>query len=287
MLSIIIPCLNEGPSVRETVSNIRNTVNTDDYEIIVVDGGGTDLNSLDDPNHVRILRTPPDGVAGARNVGASSALGEILLFLDAHSKLLDGWDSKIISDVQNHQLDLLAPSIGHFDDLDKRGFGYQFRDPSLGIQWIYSFQSRIHEIPFASGCCMAIKKDTFFSLGQFDYGMKGWGAEDTEFCLRTWLFKSRVICDPTLVVGHRFRSSHPYKVDWIEFLANILRLVFSHFSAKRVGRYITANSSTPYFNEALCKAICEGLLERRSELFALRKLSDDWFFRRFPMDGFE
>ena len=40
-LSIIIPCLNEESSVEKMVFNINQTIQLDNYEIIIVNSGGT------------------------------------------------------------------------------------------------------------------------------------------------------------------------------------------------------------------------------------------------------
>jgi glycosyltransferase involved in cell wall biosynthesis len=47
-LSIIIPSLNKGDSILTMVSNILDTINLDNYEIIIVNSGGTEKSAIKD-----------------------------------------------------------------------------------------------------------------------------------------------------------------------------------------------------------------------------------------------
>lgn len=88
MISVIIPAYNEEKYIEETINSIRNQ-DFDDYELIVVCDGCSD-------NTLEIVKGKADkvfvvkkrkGPAYARNVGARRSKGDILLFLDADTKL--------------------------------------------------------------------------------------------------------------------------------------------------------------------------------------------------------
>ncbi|HEV7588071.1 MAG TPA: TIGR04283 family arsenosugar biosynthesis glycosyltransferase [Longimicrobium sp.] len=85
-LSVIIPTLNEGEAIGETLAALQ-PLRARGCEVIVADGGSAD-------NTVSLARPMADGVvvsepgrALQQNVGASVASGEILLFLHADTRL--------------------------------------------------------------------------------------------------------------------------------------------------------------------------------------------------------
>lgn len=85
LVSVIIPTYNRAALVAQAVASV--TAQTfRDFEIVVVDDGSTDntVEALAPWDDIRILRQPRrQGVAAARNLGATAARGEWLAFLDS------------------------------------------------------------------------------------------------------------------------------------------------------------------------------------------------------------
>jgi len=85
-LSIIVPCLNEAAIIVEGLSALAR-LRRQGAELILVDGGSSDVTSaLGGPWVDRVLRAPP-GRARQMNEGAGEAQGDILLFLHADTRL--------------------------------------------------------------------------------------------------------------------------------------------------------------------------------------------------------
>jgi glycosyltransferase involved in cell wall biosynthesis len=102
-LSVIIPALNEGSSLEFMIPNMRNTIglNADEYEIIVINSGGTDTTSLVNLPMVHIYQaTMRLGAPQARNLGADVSSGENLVFADAHLKFEQDWGSKVLNNME-------------------------------------------------------------------------------------------------------------------------------------------------------------------------------------------
>lgn len=91
MLSIIIPIYNEEKVIADTLQNLA-LQSSQDFEVIVVDGGSTDrsCNTLNKFTNnipsIKLLRASK-GRARQMNFGAKHAQGEWLLFLHADTKL--------------------------------------------------------------------------------------------------------------------------------------------------------------------------------------------------------
>jgi glycosyltransferase involved in cell wall biosynthesis len=90
--SIIIPCLNEEKYLPLLLKDLSNQ-SIDDFEVVVVDGGSTDQTvkkaSLmqDDLPSLTILHSKIKNVSIQRNLGASKASGEYIVFNDADNRL--------------------------------------------------------------------------------------------------------------------------------------------------------------------------------------------------------
>lgn len=88
-LSVIIPTFNQRAALLETLRALgEQSLPPDQFEVFVVDDGSTDSTSeqiarLEVPFALRVLQQPNQGPAAARNLGATRAAGELLLFLDA------------------------------------------------------------------------------------------------------------------------------------------------------------------------------------------------------------
>jgi glycosyltransferase involved in cell wall biosynthesis len=285
-LSIIIPCLNEGTSLERMISNINDTIRLDNYEIIIVNSGGTETSAIANYPEVRIFNSPTRlGAPQARNYGANKAYSNNLLFGDAHLEFKEGWGHRIMYDLANNKQSIVAPCITVAGRENIKGYGFRWKNLKMDIEWLPRVKSGIYEIPYAGGACIAVKKMMFDEIGQFDSGIRFWGGADYELSLRTWLLGHRVLCDTSIEVAHVFRHAFPYKVEWRDIYYNKIRIAFSHLHSERLGRFLQSNSSMPDFVGLILKNIRDGILDRRQLLFTNRKNTDGSFFDKFPMDG--
>jgi len=86
-LSIIIPVLNEEPTIAATLADLDRT---EASEVIVVDGGSTDRTAEVVRATSARLVVSPRGRAAQMNAGARQAAGDVLLFLHADTRLPAG-----------------------------------------------------------------------------------------------------------------------------------------------------------------------------------------------------
>ena len=101
-ISMVIPVLNEAPSIVESLSALQ-PLRAAGHELIVVDGGSTDDSiALSQPYSDRVIRSLR-GRSRQMNAGASVAGGDIFLFLHADTFLPAGADRLIIEGLKRHQ----------------------------------------------------------------------------------------------------------------------------------------------------------------------------------------
>src|SRR5260221_4747199 len=89
--SIIIPSYNRGHVIRRAIDSVVNQ-SFQEFEIIVVDDGSSDntrqlVESLPHKEKIFYVRQENKGASAARNLGASKAKGDYLIFLDSDDYL--------------------------------------------------------------------------------------------------------------------------------------------------------------------------------------------------------
>lgn len=135
--SIIIPTLNEARYLPKLLQDLASQSYLD-FEVIVVDGDSKDktieiAKGFKDQLNLTILTSPRRHVCSQRNLGASHASGEFLLFCDADNRLpsyflqgakyrQESSSSDIVSfwlkpDVSNTQNDAIALAMNTFLEL--------------------------------------------------------------------------------------------------------------------------------------------------------------------------
>jgi glycosyltransferase involved in cell wall biosynthesis len=90
-VSVVIPCYNLGRYLGDALQSLQQQT-FKDFEIIVVDDGSTDAESLSalarlEPQITQLIRTSNQGVIHARNTGIAEARGRYILPLDADDKI--------------------------------------------------------------------------------------------------------------------------------------------------------------------------------------------------------
>lgn len=112
IVSIIIPCRNDGLYLRESLASAKEQTLAD-CETIIVDDHSTDSLTLEVLNNLEasgqmVLRMPEDkrGVAAARNYGIALAQGKYILPLDADDRIAPKYAQEASNILENN------PDIG-------------------------------------------------------------------------------------------------------------------------------------------------------------------------------
>jgi GT2 family glycosyltransferase len=283
-ISVVVPTLNEMQYLAATLTQLHATLPRDS-EVVVVDDGSTDgsdaITKEFVPRGVRLLRTYNLGAAGARNHGARRTTGDVIVFADAHVDVPSGWYEPLIDVLHQTGVGGVAPAVASMGRPDQKGFGYCLTGPTLDTAWLGQQATHAYPVPLLSSCFMALRRDVFEQVGGFDGSMVRWGMEDTELSLRLWLMGYTLMVVPQVEVAHLFRESHPYSVDWTTVLYNSLRMVFAHFSPRRIARVIGMLKQHSNFADALALCMDSDIWTKRAQLAARRVHHDDWYFERF------
>ncbi len=163
-ISIIIPTYFEEKYIEKTLKAVQ-AQSYKNFEIIVVDSDSKDrTRAIAKKFADKVINIKKRGVGLARNVGAKSAKGDLLLFLDADTI---------------PEKDFLKKVSKAFDDKNiVATSGYIYTKGSLLDRIIFSGTSEISWLttilgfPLFHGMCMTVRKDIFEKVRGFDLDLE-------------------------------------------------------------------------------------------------------------------
>jgi glycosyltransferase involved in cell wall biosynthesis len=191
-ISIIIPLYNKEDSIISSLDSLLSQ-SLQNYEIIVVDDGSTDLSvsKLNSWNgKVRFISQKNKGPSSARNLGASYAKSDLLSFLDADDRLCpDFISTHLFVREKDPSINFSINSFEVYEDNSLIKSEHLFdRAPYIKNTGSYNilpkFDYRFTEYIHSSGFC--IDKDLFFQSGGFNESMRCWEISEaiTRFSLK-------------------------------------------------------------------------------------------------------
>lgn len=216
-LSVIIPTFNRADTLSQTLSALEDqTVETGSYEVLVVDDGSDD----DTAERVRQAQhrypTPlfyfyqqNRKQGAARNLGASSARGDVLLFLGDDIVPTPTFLSEHLQARQRHQRNAEDPSklvvIGYttwppglertpfLEYIGEQGwqFGFSLIEDPENVDFNYFYSSNV-----------SIERRFFLESRGFDEHFKEYGWEDIELSLRLKKRGMKLVYCPDAVAYH-------------------------------------------------------------------------------------
>jgi len=102
-VSVVIPAYNEEKDIEICLDSLKGQT-FKDFEIVVVDDGSTDkTREIVEKYGVMLLKQEHQGPGNARNFGAESAKGEILIFVDADMHFDKDYIKNLIHPIQKKE----------------------------------------------------------------------------------------------------------------------------------------------------------------------------------------
>jgi glycosyltransferase involved in cell wall biosynthesis len=191
-LSVVIPALKEERHLGQLLLYIQRQSRRPD-EIIVVYAGSSDATvriAEQSPIAVVLHSEPP--VARDRNLGGYSATGDLIFFLDAHTRLPETFLEDFVSEVERRRLDIACPR-------------YLPHDSTPTIRTIHTFWNMVLKasestLPSGAGHCIALRRELLRESSGFDPSLK---FDDIELVRRLSKGKRFGIVDASAFVSDR------------------------------------------------------------------------------------
>ena len=165
--SIIIPCLNEEHFVPFLLEDLQQQ-SYQDFEVIVVDGQSDDKTQqkVKEFPGVKLIVAHKRNAAFQRNLGATQAKGEFLLFLDADIRIEPNFVPSLINHIKKHKI-ICGGTISKPIEVNMIGKP-NIIDRALFTVWNYWMIILQNISPQASGNCIFCRKVEHDKLGGFN-----------------------------------------------------------------------------------------------------------------------
>lgn len=113
-VTVVIPCFNEEQYISDCVSSVKKQQVQFPFEVIVVDNASTDKTSeVAKKEGAEVIFEEKKGLAFARQAGLDHARGDVLVYLDADTRIVEGWLEKVVSFLDSHT-DVVALSCNSY-----------------------------------------------------------------------------------------------------------------------------------------------------------------------------
>jgi glycosyltransferase involved in cell wall biosynthesis len=261
-LTIIIPFLNEGIEIENTLRSIRETAGNT-VDILLINDCSTDefhyAEVSSEFNSGYHLNTERMGVAASRDLGIFMIDTPYFLLLDGHMRFYDNsWAKRIADELEKDERVLLCCQTKALNKVDGKLIELSNRPTSMGAyvnfsetgiileaDWLWKeslplSQGNIHAIPCVLGAAYAGSKNYWQYLNGLS-GLQFYGSDEVYISIKVWLEGGQCKLLEDIVVGHLYRDESPYTFDYTYRLYNKL-LIAELILPERMKKHIFARS---------------------------------------------
>jgi len=246
-LSIIILSYNTKDLTLACLESIKSNYSKElekkEFEIIVVDNASTDGSSSAISNfqfsvyNLKLIQSKENlGFGKGCNLGAKSATGRYLLFLNSDTQVLDNGFLKMIEYLdKNNKVGVLGGKIRNNDGSLQPSAGKFYNLFNLSLMllgferlgFLRSSPEKIEKVDWVSGACMMIRKEIFKKLSGFDEELFMY-VEDMEICFRAWKLGYETYFYPNIKLSHKSHGSSNRTFAIINIYKGILYFYSKH-----------------------------------------------------------
>eukprot|EP00746_Dinoflagellata_sp_MGD_P003947 gnl/MRDRNA2_/MRDRNA2_107630_c0_seq1.p1 gnl/MRDRNA2_/MRDRNA2_107630_c0~~gnl/MRDRNA2_/MRDRNA2_107630_c0_seq1.p1 ORF type:complete len:728 (+),score=126.47 gnl/MRDRNA2_/MRDRNA2_107630_c0_seq1:116-2299(+) len=216
-ISVVLPCAEEREYALKTVESVFKSTPSDVLlEIIVVDDGSepplsqTHLTQdVQQKYRMKVLRHEQTiGLIGTKQTGGDAAKGDIVVFFDCHVAPQPNWHLQFQSLISANYRRIVVPIITALDisTWTQQGSG---GNAKCYLTWDADFKWYTSEGIYAagiSGGLLGMSRRWWRETGGYDKHMLGWGGENLDQALRSWLCGGEIVQASDSEVAHMWRT---------------------------------------------------------------------------------
>jgi glycosyltransferase involved in cell wall biosynthesis len=217
MISIIIPTYNEEASITTCLESLcHQTLNRDEYELIVVDGNSKDRTcELAQAYADEVITQTSEKVGGARNDGVLRAQGDIIATTDADCIIPSDWLEVIKNNFESHDIVQLYGTVYPIEE------GIKHKISLMGANTFSRIGYYTRTLYYTLGCNTAFDKKAFIRAGMYRCIDAG---DDLEIARRMRKI-GRVMLDDRMKVGFSMRRFQQFGTiksvyEWLYIVTN-------------------------------------------------------------------
>jgi GT2 family glycosyltransferase/glycosyltransferase involved in cell wall biosynthesis len=238
-VSVVVQNRNNFALTSKAVDSVLSHTD-EDVEIILVDNG-SDSDGLEElknnfkDTRVSILSVGVNRFFGeGNNIGAESAPGDILIFLNNHVMVTENWLEPLIHELQaNPDVGAVGPKFLYPDGsireagafLDSHGRSVQRGKGQNSGAGLFNEK---REVQYVSADCFAIRKKDFLKVGGFSFVYEPAHYEDADLCLSLRAAGLSIVYQPESTVIHMGSqtTSVPGNTSLVEGVVEMSRVKF-------------------------------------------------------------
>ena len=301
-LTIIIPFLNEGKEIANTLSSIQDTA-TGMPAILLINDASTDgynyRTVAEQYNCDYIQHEERLGVAESRNEGVRTCNTPYFLLLDGHMRFYEkGWDEKLLALLQENPRTILCGQTKKLlrnengeivEGEHKTCYGAYIDMSEVRIfkaAWNYTDPTPytpLSEIPCILGAAYACSKEYWLYLRGLE-GLRYYGLDEELLSLKVWCEGGRCLLVKDWIVGHIYRSEFPYEVPSKEIVYNRMLVIelFLPYELKRKAYLRIKNACEDIFIEVydMLKTNYPFIKELKEYIQSISQRNIEFFFEK-------
>lgn len=229
-LTVIIPFLNEGDEVVNTVKSIRDTVG-DSVDILVINDQSTDgypyAEQLAPYGVYYVMNRERKGVAASRDYGVEMIRTPYFLLLDAHMRFYSSeWLQIIVSTLETDDRQLLCCQGRYLEKIEGEVCDIKIEATQYGahlpfikgedlvdVKWNtieYAPGESTEEIAVVLGAAYATSRRYWLYLHGL-HGLLYYGSDEAFISTKVWLEGGRCILLKNVIAGHIYRKKSPFQ----------------------------------------------------------------------------
>ena len=279
--SIIIPVWNGADVINDCLEALFKNSSDKLLEVICVDNASEDnsleIISLAYPQVKLIHQQVNLGFAGGVNAGIENAKGDVFVLLNQDCIVKPGWLTVLAEALDTNPLyGIIGCTILNSDGSINHTGASVRRPDAEGIHLTIAEEDSLIPVEFVTGAAMAIRRQTWETIGQMDAGFYPAYYEDADYCLRAQRKGIETACATAAQVEHLF-SSQAWKSDPIRHTTNAYvsryRFVCKHFTSREFWDFIKAERESLKDAQYLDHAIGR-LIAARHTLHELANILD-------------
>ncbi len=240
IVSIVIPNRNAAAVFKQCVAGLLEKTAYDRRELIVVDNGSTEpevlelYRSLERRGAARIVPFDrPFNFSAACNAGAAAASGDLLLFLNNDTEVIQpDWLDELVRWAQRPDVGIVGAKLLYPNRTIQHGgvvfgiglVGHIFAGAAEGTSGVFGSSESYRNYLAVTGACQMMRTDVFRKLGGFDERFR-LSFSDVVLCMETWKAGYRVVYTPfaRLIHHESYTRQREDSAEDMDLLARYLR----------------------------------------------------------------